>query len=128
MKINMKSIFGVLLLGAAMLTACSEDYLETKPTHVLDQESVNDVMQADPAQVQAYVTGALLNTYCGGDYWTSHDDFGIPAFVKWEGGAFWGDIRYNSQDPCGSKRPCLRPQMRRPAGYVRKETFLCTQV
>ena len=79
MKINMKSIFGVLLLGAAMLTACSEDYLETKPTHVLDQESVNDVMQADPAQVQAYVTGALLNTYCGGDYWTSYDDFGIPA-------------------------------------------------
>ena len=75
------SIFGILLLGAAALTvSCSENYLETTPTHVVDQETLSKVMQDDPSQVQAYVTGALMNLYCGGDYWASHDDFGLPAY------------------------------------------------
>lgn len=97
MKLYMKSLFSALLAAALLMTACSEDYLETTPTHVLDQESVNDVMQSDPAQVQAYVTGALLNTYCGGDYWTSHDDFGLPA-IKLATDLMCDDIAYTNDN------------------------------
>jgi hypothetical protein len=53
--------------------------LENTPDRFLDEESVSGVMKEDPSQVQAYVTGAYMNFYCGGDYWMSHDDFGIPG-------------------------------------------------
>ena len=90
------SIFGILLIGAAALTvSCSENYLETSPTDVADQETVSKVMQDDPSQVQAYVTGALMNLYCGGDYWISHDDFGLPA-VKLATDLMCEDIAYTN--------------------------------
>lgn len=92
------SIFNILLIGAAALTvSCSEDYLETAPTHVADQETVSKVMQDDPSQVQAYVTGALMNLYCGGDYWMSHDDFGLPA-VKLATDLMCDDIAYTNDN------------------------------
>ncbi len=92
------SIFGILLFGAAALTvSCSENYLETAPTHVADQETVSKVMQDDPSQVQAYVTGALLNLYCGGDYWASHDDFGLPA-IKLATDLMCEDIAYTNDN------------------------------
>ncbi len=69
-----------IAVGSIVLTAsCSKDYLDTKPTEYIDEGAVTETMQKDPSQVQAYVTGAYLNFYCGGDYWTSHDDFGFPA-------------------------------------------------
>ena len=92
------SIFGILLIGAAALTvSCSENYLETSPTHVADAETVSKVMQDDPSQVQAYVTGALFNLYCGGDYWLSHDDFGLPA-VKLATDLMCDDIAYTNDN------------------------------
>lgn len=92
------SIFGILLIGAAALTvSCSKDYLETAPTHVADQETVSKVMQDDPSQVQAYVTGALFNLYCGGDYWASHDDFGLPA-IKLATDLMCEDIAYTNDN------------------------------
>lgn len=95
MKTN-NILYRTLLLGAAVLAAsCSEDYLETKPSYTLDEEDVNETMQADPAQVQAYVTGAEMNLYCGGDYWTSHDDFGLPA-VKLTTDLMGEDIAYHN--------------------------------
>ena len=92
------SIFGILLIGAAALTvSCSENYLETSPTHVADAETVSKVMQDDPSQVQAYVTGALFNLYCGGDYRLSHDDFGLPA-VKLATDLMCDDIAYTNDN------------------------------
>lgn len=85
-----------ILMGAmamTMATSCSEDYLETSPTHVLEESKVIDAMQTDPGKVQAYVTGAYVNFYCGGDYWASHDDFGIPAIKA--STDLWGeDVAY----------------------------------
>ena len=91
-------IFNFLAIGAAALAvSCSEDYLETAPTHTVDQETVNKVMQDDPSQVQAYVTGSMFNLYCGGDYWASHDDFGLPA-VKLFTDLMCEDIAYTNDN------------------------------
>lgn len=79
MKCN-HNLYGILLAGAALLTvSCSQDYLETAPTRYIEEEAVSKTMQSDPSRVQAYVNGAYMNIYCGGDYWTTHDDFGLPA-------------------------------------------------
>ncbi len=89
-------ILNGLLCGSMLLAAaCSEDYLEVSPTKYLDEETVNETMQEDPSQVQAYVTGAYYNLYCGGDvYWVSHDDFGLPA-IKLATDLFCEDVAYN---------------------------------
>ena len=81
---------GALLLA----TSCSEDFLETTPDRYLDEETIQEAVQADPSKVQAYVTGAYMDFYCGGDYWTSHDDFGIPA-IKLATDFFCEDIAYH---------------------------------
>lgn len=78
----------------ALAASCSDSYLETEPTRYLEEDAVTETMQKDPSQVQAYVTGAYMNFYCGGDYWTSHDDFGIPA-IKLATDLFCDDIAYN---------------------------------
>ena len=73
-------IYKSLAVVAVALTAsCSEEYLETTPQGIIEEETVNEIISSDPAEVQSYVTGMEMNLYCGGDYWTSHDDFGIPA-------------------------------------------------
>ncbi len=117
------SIYGILLFGAAALTvSCSEDYLETAPTHVADQETVSQVMQDDPSQVQAYVTGALMNLYCGGDYWTSHDDFGLPA-VKLATDLMCDDVSY----PNDSQWFCYDYQMDNRMGNYRRTSSIWNQ-
>lgn len=70
---------GIAVSSMVLAVSCSKDYLETSPTEFLDEDAVTESMQKDPSQVQAYVTGAYLNLYCGGDYWTNYDDFGLPA-------------------------------------------------
>ncbi len=93
---KMKNIIfkGFALSAIFMAASCSGDYLETEPTLSLEEEAVVSTMQADPAQVQAYVTGAYMNFYCGGDYWTAHDDFGIPA-IKLATDLLCEDIAYH---------------------------------
>lgn len=90
------SILKGLAISTVVLAAasCSDDYLETSPTSYLEEDAVTETMQNDPSQVQAYVTGAYLNFYCGGDYWTSHDDFGLPA-IKLATDLFCEDIAYH---------------------------------
>lgn len=94
MKLN--RLYKYLLMGAitiSMATSCSEDFLETSPTSLLEESKVIGAMQADLEKVQAYVTGAYFNFYCGGDYWASHDDFGIPAIKA--STDLWGeDVAY----------------------------------
>lgn len=93
---NLKNtIFKGFAVGSVILAAsCSDDYLDTTPSRYLEEETVIEVMQKDPSQVQAYVTGAYMNLYCGGDYWTAHDDFGLPA-IKLATDLFCEDIAYN---------------------------------
>lgn len=93
---NIKNTFYKLSMisAAVLISSCGDDYLETSPTHVLEEEAVTETMQKDPSQVQAYVTGAYLNLYCGGDYWVSHDDFGLPA-IKLATDLLCDDIAYN---------------------------------
>ena len=79
MKIKNIIFRGVAVAAMAVAASCSEDYLETEPAGTVQESDVNDVMTADPAKVQSYVTGMQMNLYCGGDYWTTHDDFGLPA-------------------------------------------------
>lgn len=86
---------GLALCSLTFATACSDDYLETEPTRFLEEDAVTEATQADPSKVQAYVTGAYFNFYCGGDYWTSHDDFGMPA-IKLATDLFCEDIAYNN--------------------------------
>ncbi len=92
---NLKNIFynGLVIGVIAMTTACSEDYLDQKPSRYIDEEDVTETMKKDPSQVQAYVTGAYMNFYCGGDYWTSHDDFGLPA-IKLATDLWCDDVAY----------------------------------
>lgn len=77
----MKSIkyTGLALTSLMVFAACQDDFLENDPTRFSSEEDVNKTMQLDPSNVQAYVTGAYFNLYCGGDYRMSHDDFGLPA-------------------------------------------------
>ncbi len=93
MKIKSLVYKGLAASAIALTASCSGDFLETAPAGVLEQEAVNEVMQADPAQLQSYVTGAQLNLYCGGDFWVNHDDFGLPA-VKLSTDLWGEDIAY----------------------------------
>ena len=94
MKLQDITLKGLVAGGVLLAASCSEGYLETEPTQYLDKETVNETMQKDPSQVQAYVTGAYFNLYCGGDYWMSHDDFGLPA-IKLATDLACEDIAYN---------------------------------
>ena len=78
---RIKNIFynGFIAASLFAVASCSEDYLETAPAGHIEETEVNEVMQADPTQMQSYIVGAQMNLYCGGDYWTNHDDFGLPA-------------------------------------------------
>lgn len=84
---------GFVVTSLMLATACSEDYLETVPTQYLEEKAVTETMQKDPSQVQAYVTGAYSNLYIGGDYRSSHDDFGLPA-IKLATDLYCEDIAY----------------------------------
>lgn len=94
---NFKNIFNVMLSAGAVLAlaSCGSDYLETTPSEYLDEETVQKTTQSDPSKVQAYVTGAEFNLYCGGDYWTNHDDFGLPA-IKLSTDLWCDDVAYTN--------------------------------
>ncbi len=94
---------GVIAAAFLTVTSCAEGYLDTAPAGVIEESEVNEVMQADPEQMQSYITGAQMNLYCGGDYWTSHDDFGLPAnklmFDLWgEDIAYYNDAHFFCYD------------------------------
>lgn len=80
MKIYNNILLKGLAAGAVLLTAsCSDGYLNTSPNEYLDEDAVSGAMQKDPSKVQAYVTGAYFNLYCGGDYATSQDNMGYAS-------------------------------------------------
>lgn len=93
MKIKSLIYKGFVVSAVALTASCSDDFLDTAPAGVIEEEKVNEVMQAKPEQMQSYITGAQMNLYCGGDYWMSHDDFGIPA-IKLSTDLWCEDIAY----------------------------------
>lgn len=94
MKWNNIILKGFALGAITLFGACSGDYLETNPDQYLEEDAVTETMKNDPSQVQAYVNGAYMNLYNGGDYGVSHDDFGLPA-IKLATDLFCEDIAYN---------------------------------
>lgn len=73
-------LFKGFAFGAVLLTtSCGTDYLDAEPSEFLSGDGVDKTTGEDNSRVQAYLTGAYYNVYCGGNYQVSHDDFGIPA-------------------------------------------------
>lgn len=94
MKIKNIIFKGVAISAiAGMFIACSDSFLETTPTRYLDQESISQTLLDDPAKVQAFVNGAYMNLYAGGDYYTAHDNAGLPA-IKLATDIMCDDIAY----------------------------------
>lgn len=77
MKLNKFLKYGALLSTALIATSCGEDYLDRQPEGDLSEEAVRDVMAKDPEQITAFVNGAYMNLYNGGQYATSHDVYGM---------------------------------------------------
>lgn len=93
---NLKNIIfkGFAFCAIVLTASCSDDYLEKAPTRYLEEEGVTATMQKTPEKVQAYVTGAYMNLYIGGDYRKSHDDFGLRA-IKLATDLYCEDVAYN---------------------------------
>lgn len=93
---NIKNIIlkGFTVSAVVLIASCSGDYLETSPDRYLEEDDVTETMQKDPSQVQAYVTGAHMNLYIGGNYQKSHDDFGL-AGIKLATDCMTEDIAYH---------------------------------
>lgn len=77
MKLNKFFKYGVMLSTALLATSCGESYLDEQPKGDLSEEAVRDVMAKDPSQITAFVNGAYMNLYNGGDYATNHDVYGM---------------------------------------------------
>lgn len=122
---NLKELLykGLVVSAITMTAACSDDYLEQKPSAYLDEEDVTSTMQEDPSQVQAYVTGAYLNFYCGGDYWTNHDDFGLPA-IKLATDLMCDDVAY----PNDNHFFCYDYQLDNRQGNYRRTSSMWNQL
>lgn len=94
MKLNTRLYQAAAIAAALAAGGCGDSYLDTTPTQFIDQEAVSATMQADPSQVQAYVTGAYLNLYDGGEYHTSHDDTGM-SLMRFVTDLFCEDVAYH---------------------------------
>ncbi|MDE6587190.1 MAG: RagB/SusD family nutrient uptake outer membrane protein [Paramuribaculum sp.] len=77
MKLNKFFKYGVLLSTALVATSCGDSYLDEQPRGDLSEEAVRDVMAKDPDQINAFVNGAFMNLYNGGQYATNHDVYGF---------------------------------------------------
>lgn len=80
MKLNKIFKYGVMLSAALLVSSCGEDYLNEQPKGDLSEEAVRDVMAKDPSQISAFVNGAYMNLYNGGQYASSHDVYGMYAW------------------------------------------------
>ncbi len=93
-----------LLSGSLLLaTACSEGYLETSPSNYLDEESVDEAVQENPAKVRAYIVGSYTSLYNGGNNTSSHDDNGLSSLIlavdlRCEDVAYHRDAHFFSSD------------------------------
>ena len=93
MKRMMKYV-GVLLAGALMLTACSEDYLETSSSNSLS----DDVLSTDVSYYENYINGlSLLMVYQQGNYGQGYcgmcdilTDIGDSCGNDWSGETYGG--------------------------------------
>lgn len=81
MKLNNILYKGLAVAATLFVASCSDSYLDTAPTEFLDEDAVAESLAKDDSKVTALITGAYMNFYNGGDYHTSHDDFGFPAIV-----------------------------------------------
>ena len=77
MKLNKFFKYGVLLSTALVATSCGDSYLDEQPRGDLSEEAVRDVMAKDPNQINAFVNGAFMNLYNGGQYASNHDVYGF---------------------------------------------------
>lgn len=93
MKLNNVIYNGFLACSLLLATSCSESFLEEESNQFIDEEHLQDATAKDPKKVQAYVNGAHMDVYNGGDYGTAHDDFGIPA-IKLTTDLFCEDVAY----------------------------------
>lgn len=123
MKYNKIYALGLWIGAAGLLASCSDDYLEQEPTRYLEEDAVNETTQKDPTKVQAYVTGSYMNFYCGGDYWVSHDDFGIPS-IKLATDLMCEDIAYHRD----AHFFCYDYQMDNRAGNYRRTGSMWNQL
>lgn len=94
---KMMKYFAALVLGAMMMTACSEDYLETSPTNSLDAGQLKESVE----NFESYINGInLLMVYQQGAYGQGYcgmmnllSKLGNECGNDWSGLAFGG---YNS--------------------------------
>ena len=93
MNLNNFLYKGFVACSLLLATSCSDSFLEEDPNQFIDEESLSDAVAKDPAKIQAYVNGAHMDVYSGGDYQSSHDDFGIPA-LKLTTDLFCEDVAY----------------------------------
>ena len=84
---------GFVACSLLMATSCSDSFLQEDPNQFIDEESLSDAVAKDPSKVQAYVNGAYMDVYTGGDFQSGHDDFGIPA-IKLTTDLFCEDVAY----------------------------------
>ena len=93
MKLNHFIYNGLVACSLLLATSCSDSFLEEEPNQFIDEEALSGAVAKDPSKVQAYVNGAHMDVYSGGDYQTAHDDFGIPA-IKLTTDLYCEDVAY----------------------------------
>ena len=93
MKLDNILYKGFVACSLLLATSCSDSFLEEESNQFIDEEHLQDATAKDPKKVQAYVNGAHMDVYNGGDYGTAHDDFGVPA-IKLTTDLFCEDVAY----------------------------------
>ena len=93
MKLDTILYKGLVACTLVFATSCSSSFLEEESNQFIDEEHLQDATAKDPKKVQAYVNGAHMDVYNGGDYGTAHDDFGIPA-IKLTTDLYCEDVAY----------------------------------
>ena len=88
MKFNNIIYKGFVACGLLLATGCSDSYLQEEPNQFLDEE-----IAKGPDKVQAYVNGAYVDVYSGGNFQAAHDDFGLSA-IKLFTDLYCEDVAY----------------------------------
>lgn len=68
-----------VLSAALMMSSCSSDFLDKEPSENASEEQIQDLLEKNPAAIQAYITGYYKNTFAP-EAMSAHDDFGLKAF------------------------------------------------
>lgn len=91
---KMMKYFAALVIGAMMMTACSEDYLETSPTNALDAGQLTENVEYFGTYINGinllmvYQQGAYGQGYCG--MMNLLSKLGNECGNDWSGAAFGG--------------------------------------